>query len=121
MTTPTGSVFVAEATRWVDVCAFDDLPVDRGVCALVDSQQVALFRISPADDLYALSNLDPFSQASVLSRGIVGSRGDVVKVASPVFKQSFSLQTGECLDDASVRVPTFAVRVVGGRVEIELP
>ena len=106
---------------WTDVCAVDDLDRDRGVCALVGPHQVAVFRTSPGDDLYALSNRDPFSGAFVLSRGIVGSKGDVPKVASPIFKQSFDLRTGQCLDDPTVAVPTFPVRVVDGRVEVALP
>jgi nitrite reductase (NADH) small subunit len=108
---------------WVDVCALDQIIPDRGVCALVGPHQVALFRVAGDDthELFALSNYDPFSEANVLSRGIVGSRGDRLKVASPVYKQSFDLRTGECLDDASVSVPTFAVRVDDGRVQVALP
>jgi nitrite reductase (NADH) small subunit len=45
----------------------------------------------------------------------------VLKVASPIYKQSFDLATGRCLDDPSVAVETFAVRVNGGRVEIWIP
>lgn len=108
---------------WVDVCALDQMVPDRGVCALVGLHQVALFRVTGdgAGELFALSNYDPFSEANVLSRGIVGSRGDRLKVASPVYKQSFDLRTGECLDDPSVSVPTFGVRVDGGRVLVALP
>ena len=105
---------------WVDVCAFDELARDRGVCALVGDRQIAIFRLSPSDELYAVSNYDPFSKAFVLSRGIVGSRGDVPKIASPVYKQSFDLRTGECLDDPSVRITTYGVRVFAGRVQVEL-
>jgi nitrite reductase (NADH) small subunit len=111
----------AAESPWVDVCAFDDLVPDRGVAALVGSHQVAVFRVSPGDELYALSNYDPFSRAFVLSRGIVGSRGEVPKVASPMYKQAFDLRTGQCLDDPSVSVPTFAVRVVAGRVQVAAP
>jgi nitrite reductase (NADH) small subunit len=103
-------------TVWVDVCAFDDLVPDRGVAALVGGLQVAVFLVD--GDVFALSNFDPFSEAFVLSRGIVGSRGDRLKVASPVYKQSFDLRTGQCLDDADVSVPVFGVRVVEGRVEV---
>jgi NAD(P)H-dependent nitrite reductase small subunit len=78
---------------WTDVCAFDDLQPGRGACALVDEFQVALFRLAD-DSLYALSNYDPFSDAYVISRGLVGSKGDTPKVASPVYKQSFDLRTG---------------------------
>jgi nitrite reductase (NADH) small subunit len=105
---------------WVDVCALDDLTPDRGMCALVGRYQVALFRLHD-DSLFGLSNFDPFSEAYVLSRGIVGSRGGTPKVASPVYKQSFDLETGTCLDDPSVSVPAFPVRVVDGRVLIGVP
>jgi nitrite reductase (NADH) small subunit len=93
---------------------------DRGVCALAGPYQVALFRLSPDDALYALSNYDPFSGAYVLSRGIVGSKGDTPKVTSPVFKQGFDLRTGQCLEDPIVHVMTFPVRAVGGRVQVGL-
>jgi nitrite reductase (NADH) small subunit len=66
----------------------------------------------------AIGNRDPFSGASVLSRGIVGSRGDVVTVASPVYKQRFDLRTGRCLDDETVAVPVHGVRVVDGWIEL---
>ena len=105
-------------TVWTDVCAFDELEVGRGVCALVGSHQIALFRMPVTDTLYAVANFDPFSEAYVLSRGIVGSRGEIPKVSSPVFKQSFDLRTGECLDDPAVRIATYAVCVVGGRVHV---
>src|SRR6478672_5348678 len=95
---------------WTDVCSVDDIDPDRGVAALVGGQQVALFRVGPTDELYALSNHDPFSEANVLSRGIVGSKGDRVKVASPVYKQNFDLVTGACLDDPSVTIPVYPVR-----------
>jgi len=106
---------------WYDICPLDCLVPNRGVCGLVGRHQVAIFRIEPGGELLALSNYDPFSKVNVLSRGIVGSRGDRLKVASPVYKQSFDLRTGECLDDPSVSIPTFAVRVVGGMVQVATP
>ena len=106
--------------RWIDVCAEHDLIPDRGACVLVDGRQVALFRTREGA-VHALSNFDPFSGTYVLSRGIVGSRGDVPKVASPMYKQSFDLRTGECLDDPSVRIDVFDVRCIDGRVEIASP
>ena len=78
---------------WVSVCRYDQLVPERGVAALVDGEQVALFRTFDGM-LYAIGNRDPFSGAFVLSRGIVGSAGDAPTVASPVFKQVFDLRTG---------------------------
>ena len=97
------------------VCDVEAVPLEGGVAALVDGQAVAVFRTHDGT-LHALGNVDPFSGASVLSRGIVGSRGDVPVVSSPMYKQAFDLRTGACLDDASVRVPTYDVVVVDGRV-----
>ncbi len=99
------------------ICPWSRLPVDRGVAALVDGEQVAVFRTG-VDELHALSNLDPFSDAMVMSRGIVGSRGDRSTVASPVYKQVFDLASGQCLDDPDVRLQVHAVRVRDGIVEV---
>lgn len=108
---------------WEPVCRFDDLEVERGAAALVHGQAVALFR-THAGEVFAIANHDPFSRASVLARGIVGTRGGVDFVASPMHKHAFDLRTGDCLDDDQVTVATYAVRVdeagtvlVGPRVE----
>lgn len=102
---------------WNPVCRYDDLLPDRGAAALLGDQQVALFRTA-SGELYAIGNIDPFTGAAVLSRGIVGSRGDVPTVASPLHKQVFDLRTGWCLDDGGVRVPTYDARVRRGIVEV---
>jgi nitrite reductase (NADH) small subunit len=102
---------------WTAVCASGDLQPERGVAALVDGEQVALFRTFDGT-LYAIGNQDPFTGAFVLSRGIVGTSGDIPTVASPLHKQVFDLRTGTCLDDETARVPVFAVRELGGQVEV---
>ena len=105
-------------TTWTDVCALADLVPGRGRAALIGDEQIAIFRFPQTDDLYAVSNLDPFSNAFVMSRGIVGTKGDIAKVASPILKQTFNLATGECLDDPGVSLSTFPIREVDGRIEI---
>ncbi|WP_084077900.1 nitrite reductase small subunit NirD [Demequina sp. NBRC 110057] len=80
----------------VAVCAYDDLTPDLGVAALVEGIQVAVFRLDDGS-VHAVQNLDPFSDAHVMSRGITGSRGEVPTIASPIYKQVFSLLTGQCL------------------------
>ena len=97
------------------VCAVDAVPLEGGVAALVDGVAVAVFR-THSGEVFALGNLDPFSGASVMSRGIVGSRGDAPVVSSPMYKQAFDLRTGQCLDEPSVSVPTHHISVVDGVV-----
>lgn len=112
---------LTEATTWVEVCSIDQLALDRGACVRAGLYQIALFRLSPGDELYALSNYDPKSGAFVMSRGIVGSRGDVAKVASPMYKHAYDLRSGHCLDDTATSVLTFPVRVDGSRVLVAIP
>ncbi len=103
---------------WVAVCRLEDIVPNTGVCALVGGRQVAVFRVDD-DSVYALANHDPFSGANVLSRGIVGDvKGELV-VASPVYKQHFSLASGQCLEDPDVRVPVFSARLDDGTVWVE--
>lgn len=104
-------------TQWLSICPAARLPVERGVAALLDGQQVAVFR-SADDRLHAVSNYDPFSGAMVISRGIVGSRGDRPTVASPVYKQVFDLETGECLTEPGTRLQVHPVRVQDGVVQV---
>lgn len=105
---------------WRDVCPVDRLLPGRGVAALFGEVQVAVFRTADGA-VFALGNVDPFSGAAVLSRGIVGDRGGVPTVASPVFKQAFGLRDGRCLDDPGVAVPAYPARVAGGTVQVGLP
>lgn len=106
-----------ETTTWADVCSYADLIPERGVCALVGGEQVAIFRTYEGE-LYALSNQDPFSHAYVLSRGLLGTRRGIPTVASPMYKQVFDLTTGQCLDDPAKSVAVFKVRLNGDRVEV---
>lgn len=105
------------AGQWQVVCEFNDIAPDAGICALVGEEHVAIFRLRN-DDLYALANYDPIGQASVMSRGIVGSFGDRFAVASPLYKQHFDLQTGECLEEEGIALKTFRVRLQDGKVEV---
>lgn len=117
----------APRTAWVRVCDVADLEVERGRAALIDGVQVALFLLHSADGkggrIHAVSNLDPFSGAHVISRGIVGTRQDSPTVASPMYKQVFDLRTGACLD-AQGKEPrslrTWPVAVESGAVLVKL-
>lgn len=132
-----GTTLVSDApVRWERACLLTDLFPERGAAALFGDVQVALFRLAedPADPVqggrvYAVQNLDPFSAAHVMSRGIVGTRAGVPTVAAPVYKQVFSLVTGECLvaadktpkGDLPPDLTTYPVEVRDGLVYVGLP
>ena len=103
---------------WTTVCELSALLPNVGVRALLGDSQVAVFKLSGGDEIFAIDAFDPFSNAPVLSRGIVGDVKGRLVVASPIYKQHFDLKTGQCLEDDSVAVRTFAVRVVDGQVQV---
>lgn len=107
----------SELTCWIDVCELERIAPETGVCALIEGRQIALVRAG--DAVFALDNLDPFAHAYVISRGIVGDRAGRPKIASPMYKHAFDLETGRCLDDPAVSLETFPVRVRAGRVELQ--
>jgi nitrite reductase (NADH) small subunit len=102
---------------WSAVCRLDDILPDTGVCALVNERAIAVFRVgNGAESLYAIDNFDPNARASVLSRGLVGSLGERVVVASPIYKHHFDLRTGECLEAPQNSVTAYPVRLEDGHV-----
>jgi nitrite reductase (NADH) small subunit len=111
----------APAPAWFDVCALADIAPASGVAALIGERQIALVRPGDDERIFAVSNYDPFSEAFVIARGIVGDKGGRPKIASPIYKQGFDLETGVCIDDPSVRLPIYGVRVRQGRVEVAIP
>ena len=108
----------SDKSTWQVICEITDLLPSVGVRALLGNEQVAVFHVN--NKLYAISAIDPFSQAAVLSRGIVGSLHNQVVVASPLYKQHFNLASGVCLEDDTVKVKTYSVRENNGKVELAL-
>lgn len=106
---------------WTAVCAVTDLIPNRGAAALLENdEQVAIFRTGD-DAVYAIANIDPFSGAAVLSRGLVGDLAGAPVVASPMHKQHFDLRTGVCVDDPTVSVTVYPVRVEDGTILVGRP
>lgn len=105
---------------WETICSTNDIVINSGRAALIDGDQVAIFRvvIDGQDQYFAITNYCPFSEANVLSRGIVGSLDGRLVVASPIYKQHFDLHTGECLEDSSVTLKTWAVQADGNQISL---
>lgn len=104
-------------TKWTTICGDEELVPDTGLCALFHKDQVAIFRFSDHDRLYAVSNYDPIAEANVISRGIIGSVGHQHVVASPLFKQHYCLETGECLEEDAC-LKTYLVRSHMGQIQL---
>ena len=109
-------------------CRIEDILPGAGVCALLAGRQVALFRVTAgsdaagtSDQIFALGNHDPASGANVLSRGLVGDLKGELVVASPVYKHHYGLRTGRCLEDETLSVPTWPVRLNDGQVWVQVP
>jgi len=103
-------------SQWHSICNVSDLVEDSGVAALIDGKQIAVFYIKKLDAIYAIENYCPFSQANVISRGITGSVKGKTVVASPIYKQHFCLETGECLEDSDVQLTTYPVKIEQDKV-----
>ena len=112
--------------QWQDICALDDLVAYSGVCALAttpDAQkiQVAIFYVpNLPEQVFAIGNYDPIGEANVLYRGIVGSVAEEPVVASPLYKEHYSLLSGQCLEHEEHTVPAYRARLVQDRVQLLL-
>ena len=109
-------------TRWEAVCTVDDLVPESGIAVWTEEGPVAVFYLPhrlPA--LFAISHTDPFSGANVLARGITGDLKGEPVVASPLYKQHFSLRSGQCLEDENMQVKVYPVLLDGNRIRLEVP
>jgi nitrite reductase (NADH) small subunit len=121
------TVLTAEETRldgrtlrWHAVCHVDELEVAWGEAALIQEEQVALFKVSAAE-VYAAAHRDPATGSCVMARGILGSKGWHRTIASPLHKQVYDLATGECYTDPGLSLPVFPVRIEDGLLSVGMP
>ena len=78
--------------------------------------------ISPAAATwYACQQMCPHKKAFVLSRGILGDTHGTPKIACPLHKKTFALDSGACLSGEDYAVQVFPVQVKGDDVYLELP
>ncbi|MGA9609694.1 MAG: nitrite reductase small subunit NirD [Rouxiella badensis] len=106
--------------NWQTLCALEDITPGCGVCAQAGEWQIALFRPDVQSTVFALNNIDPFAQASVLSRGIIGEHQGELWVASPLKKQHFRLRDGLCMEDEAFNIESFEIQISGGNVQVNL-
>jgi nitrite reductase (NADH) large subunit len=109
------------ALEWVLVGKVWEFPADGGAAVKYGRTQLAVFNFASRGEWYACQNMCPHRREFVLSRGLLGDVRGTPKVACPVHKKTFSLESGQCLggDDYTVRV--FPVKVEADDVYVQLP
>jgi nitrite reductase (NADH) large subunit len=106
---------------WVPVGKVWDFPEDGGATVKHGKTQIAVYRFASRGEWYATQNMCPHKREFVLSRGLLGDQNGTPKVACPLHKKTFSLETGECLGGEDYRVRVFPVKVDGDDVYVQLP
>jgi len=106
---------------WVRVGTVEDFPRDGGRAIKHGNAELAVFRFDSMDEWYACQNTCPHKREAVLSRGLLGDEQGVPKVACPLHKKAFSLESGSCLSGEAYRLEVFSVKVEGDDVFVELP
>ncbi|MEV7648390.1 nitrite reductase small subunit NirD [Arthrobacter sp. NPDC089319] len=118
MTAPETS-FDHTDTAWHRICSMSDLECGWGEAAWVAGRQIAIVKVSD-EAVYAVDQQCPATGAFVMARGIVGNRGSAATIASPLHKEVYLLETGECPADPDLYLSTYPVRIEDGVVLVEL-
>jgi nitrite reductase (NADH) large subunit len=107
--------------EWILVGKTWDFPHDGGATVRYGRTQIAVFHFASRGEWYATQNMCPHRREFVLSRGMIGDQHGKPKVACPVHKKTFSLETGSCLSGEDYSVRVFPIKVEGDDVYLQLP
>jgi nitrite reductase (NADH) large subunit len=107
--------------RWVRCGSVEDFPPNGGRAIKHGAAEIAVFRFDSKGEWYACQNTCPHKNEAVLSRGILGDQQGIPKVACPLHKKTFSLESGSCLTGEPYQVDVFEVKVEGDGVFVRLP
>lgn len=108
-------------TAWVSVGKVWDFPAEGGATVRHGKTQIAVFNFASRGEWYACQNMCPHKREFVLSRGMIGDQNGTPKVACPLHKKTFSLESGECLTGETSAVEIFPVKIDGDDVYLQLP
>lgn len=107
-----------EVNNWFFAGRTDDFSTNRGSCVKYKNLQIAVFNDERNSKWYACQNLCPHKFEMVLSRGILGSAGEIPKIACPLHKKTFSLIDGNCLSGENLSISIYPVLIKENRVYI---
>ena len=100
-----------EVKVWFKAAPVSAFSKDGGACVKYKDLQIAVFNFSRLNKWYACQNLSPEKKEMVLSRGMLGDDKGTPKVACPLHKKTFSLETGENLNGDLDAIATYPVKI----------
>lgn len=103
---------------WFKAAPISAFPKDGGACVKYKNLQIAVFNFERLNTWYACQNLSPEKEEMVLSRGMIGDHNGVPKIACPLHKKTFSLETGENLNGDLDAIAIYPVKINEGYVYI---
>ncbi|WP_147679164.1 nitrite reductase small subunit NirD [Algibacter pacificus] len=112
------STALKDVTVWFKAATIKDFPKDGGACVKYKDKQIAVFNYARTKTWYACQNLCPHKIEMVLSRGMIGDDKGVPKVACPLHKKTFSLESGENLNGDLEAIATYPVKIEAENVYI---
>ncbi len=101
-------------SRWISVAAPGSLPEGEGKHVEVGDHVIAVFNL--AGDFYAIDGACPH-QGAPLAQGFLAADG---VVTCPWHAWRFQVQDGSSPDGAALCVHSYAVRVAGGSIQVEV-
>lgn len=107
-----------DIVHWYQVGCVSDFPQDGGACIKYKEKQIAVFQFGRINKWYACQNLCPHKLEMVISRGMIGDKNGIPKVACPLHKKSFSLQDGSSLNGEGLHIAVYPVRIENEKVYI---
>ena len=99
-------------SRWIEVCAEEDVPRLEGRRVVVNGFYVAIFNTE--EGFFAIGDVCPH-MGGPLSDGDVAA----TTVSCPLHARKIEMKTGEVKNDDLSRVLTFPVKVEDGRVLLD--
>lgn len=103
---------------WFKAAETSKFPKNGGACVKYKNKQIAVFNFTREGKWYACQNLCPHKMEMVLSRGMIGEDMGTPKVACPLHKNTFSLETGKNLNGSLDAIATYPVKIENGFVYI---
>ena len=109
------------STHWFKAVSIEDVPLNGSRAILYNGAQIAVFNFSSQGKWYATQNECPHKLQMLLGRGMLGDTAGEPKVACPLHKKTFSLESGDCLSGDEYKIQIFETKIEDGFLFIKVP